>query len=217
MVNSNNALLQYCGLRIIESVLSGQVSWKEYNSACWSIRERIAQPAIRFLNIDPINDPPRRVPGTRSVLVLPNNTSLDSHSTLLTQAQSRYDFRVDGSTGEPGSIVRSELKPNDYYDEIRHLVCRKPSDPKLQGLSAGLRLLNPGEHVVMFRIPVFGQEGEWEDWVDGLARWLFLRNDIQNAAAFIDLCFIEQSSHEAACIATSLHGAGIPYMWPADA
>jgi hypothetical protein len=148
---------------MLEGVLSGRTSWNDYNAACWSIRDRIAQPAIRFLKLDPINEPPRRIPGTRSVLVLPNNTSLDSHSTLQVQARSRYGFRVENSSATLGSVVRAEAQPNDYYDGVWHLVCRTPSDPKVWQLSNALMQLVPGEHVVTFRVPVFGQDGEWAD------------------------------------------------------
>jgi hypothetical protein len=215
-ISGQNALLQYCGLRMLEGVLAGRMSWNDYKGACWSIRERLAQPAIRFLKLDPINAPPRRVPGTRSVLVLPNNTSLDSQSTLQTQASARYAFRLERSPATLGAVVRSEVQQNDYYDEVWHMVCRKPSDPKVRQLCDALMQLVPGEHVVVFRVPVFGQDGEWAEWANGLARLLFLQRNIQNAAAFIDLCFVDKSSHEAGRIEAELRCSEIPHKWPAD-
>ena len=219
LIDGKNALLQYCGLRMLKRAIQECDSWDQYNEACWSLRKRIELPAIRFVKIDPISSAPRPIPFTKSILVLPNNTTLTSGSTLVTQARERFPYRFDADAQDHaaiGNVARSYPEECDYYHEIWHLICREPHDPTLRSLSRGLSQLMPGEDVVLFRMPVFGKDCDWESWGSGLARWLFLRTNIQKAPTFMDLCYIPDSEWEADRIAAELRSLHIPHEWNSE-
>ena len=216
--DAKNALLMYCGLRMLQRVRleTGYAETRAFNDACWQVKHLIDATPICFAPVDPINFPTRPIPFTVTTLLLPNNTELDSSSTLVMQARKTLPHKIedDKESAELGALVRTVLEPNDYYDSLKHIVCRKPGDPALRGLSTALANLEPGGAVAIYSVPVFGSSGEdFRQWADGLSLWANQRSDIQRAACFINLCFIKESKPVAERIAESLKAAGVEYCW----
>lgn len=216
--NAQTSLLQYCGLRMLQrATCDSPTEWSSYNDACWSVRRLVDRPAIRFALGDPINEPPRPIPFTTTVLLVPNNTDLNTSSTLVAQASQRHPCvgAEDSGVSAPiGSIVRTRTQCSDYYDEIWHLVCRMPGKPELVGLEAAVASIVPGEDVLCLRSPVFGTGDDWSGWATGLRRWNDARKNIQNSPVFLELCFISESLPVAEGIRAELSARGVPFEWP---
>jgi hypothetical protein len=215
--NAQTSLLQYCGLRMLQQVGSQPGQGSSYNDACWSVRELVGGPAIRFVQRDPITEPTRPIPFTKTVLLVPNNTKLASSSTLVAQASKCH--ASDSTQPLPnaaamGSIVRTRTAQSAYYDEVWHLVCRKPGQSKLVGIESALASILPGEQVLCVRTPLFGSTDDWGSWATGLRRLQDARKSIQSAAVFLELCFIPESLPAAEGIRAELTAKGVPFAWP---
>lgn len=220
--SAETALLQYCGLLMLQQATSrAPLEWSTYNDACWAVRHLVDRPAIRFSRCDPINEPPRPIPFTRTVLLVPNNTNLDSASTLVAQASKRHPcerpqhFEIGAALG---SVVGTRTQGSDHYDEVWHLVCRQPGQPRLLGLEPALeRLVAPSEEVLCLRAPVFGSDSDWDTWASGLRLWHAARRTIQESPVFLELCFIPDSLSVAEGIRSRLSAKGVPFEWPGHA
>lgn len=111
------------------------------------------------------------------VLVLPNNTKLNSTSRVNEAANARFPRMLadlarpvkDGVGHDPGWAVR--LKGEGGFAAIVHVVCRKPGDPTLLALQAGLEgAFAVGEDKCgHLSIPIWGEESDLAVWADALA------------------------------------------------
>jgi len=212
----DNALLMYCGLRILGRASDENISPQDFNAACWALRDRIAKPPVRLIKADPINIPGSQVPGILSVLALPNTTTLNSSSSLLKQAQSRFSSKPQSSKSKLGSVVHSEVAVNRYYDDLWHLVCRNPGDPSTHMLSRCFEELTPCGPPTFLHLPIFGKAEEAEQWVNGIAVWLTCRENIQHAGIFMDIYFIDESEEMARRISDLLNKVGIRHDWVSE-
>jgi len=212
----DNALLMYCGLRVLGQASYKNLSPQDFNAVCWALHERIGKPPVRLIKADPINIPVSQIPGIQSVLALPNTTTLNSGSSMLKQAQSRFSSRPLSSSSNLGSVIRSEVVDNRFYDDLWHLVCRNPGDPSIHMLSSCFEELRPGGTPTFLHVPIFGKAEEAEQWVNGIAVWLSSRADIQCSSIFMDMYYIDESERMARQISDMLNKISIRHDWITD-
>lgn len=216
LVGPNNALLEYAGLRMLLGAEESGLTPEDFNTACWELRKRIDEPTIRFVKSDPIHTTKRPLPGIKSVLAVPNNTSLNSSSTLVEQAQYRLSSKPPGKSAELGSVVVSKVEPGHVYNELWHMVCREPGVPSIQLLANCFDSLAPHGSVTKIHAPLFGKLNEAEQWVHAITGWNGCREDIQRAAVFLDIHYLDETEPMATKISSLLREIGVTHGAPRD-
>lgn len=194
-ISQENAMLMYGGLSLLRKYSAATAASHEMNDMFWSLKTRLQQPRIRFIEGDVFSQSrPPSVNGASEYLTVPNITTLNSSSVLVSQARRTYPHHVEQKDlTELGSVVPCSTRRTDGIGSVVHLVCREPGKPKSQDLeSCFLKLVNYGE-VQIYLIPLFGVEEEANVWADALCAWLAqVATTVELSCNFIDVYYLAE-------------------------
>lgn len=150
----------------------------------------------------------------RAVLVVPENTNLDSTAEVTQAALNRYSaitkVRKRAKTQPLGSVVACEAAGR--FAGISLAVCREPGKPDLRELESCLRnAMRAGEYDLRrLVIPVWGREADMKLWADVLAKLVNDAAMTQSGVRLpISLVFRPQDEAVACVVETLLIDRGV--------
>jgi hypothetical protein len=109
----------------------------------------------------------------RNVLLLPENTSLDTTAQLTAAARERFAWSClwkDRPVPQTlGTSISEDTERRDSFHRITRLVCREPGNPKLQNLPT--RVCDLGGFLHRLVLPLWGGESDIPLWASLLKGW----------------------------------------------
>lgn len=200
---------------------------KEQHSEFWTndhawARHRLYQsPPVVWQVVDLLNENPSISLDTPHVLVLPNNTNLDSGALLLKKAVAAWGANVMPSAEierpcKVGDVVEVASKGAGRYDKILHFVCREPGKKAVVGLDKCMRSLCdhlhtrfPASFPTCVVLPLWGEASELSTWVDAIASLCSIESALQSRQLRILFGVPTQDVERAQSLQRMLIGRGV--------